>query len=208
MEKFSQHTGVGVPLRRSNVDTDQIIPAVWLKKVTRDGFEEGLFSAWRSDPSFVLNQDAYKNATVLVAGPTSAPAHRVSTQSGRCRTTASRSSSRLASATSSAATPARPGCWRRRSTTRSSSGSGTTSTPTPGRRSRSTSSRGRSRPATASTRSRTRSRSTTTRGGASSRDSTTSASRWATRTRSRRTRRPGRRSSPRPSEARPLTRGL
>ena len=69
MEKFSSHTGVGAPLRRSNVDTDQIIPAVWLKKVTRDGFEEGLFSAWRSDPTFVLNQDAYKNATVLVAGP-------------------------------------------------------------------------------------------------------------------------------------------
>ncbi|MEV7395948.1 3-isopropylmalate dehydratase small subunit [Aeromicrobium sp. NPDC092404] len=69
MEKFSSHTGVGAPLRRSNVDTDQIIPAVWLKKVTRDGFEEGLFSAWRSDPSFVLNQDAFKNATVLVAGP-------------------------------------------------------------------------------------------------------------------------------------------
>ncbi len=69
MEKFSSHTGVGAPLRRSNVDTDQIIPAVWLKKVTRDGFEEGLFSAWRSDPDFVLNQDAFKNATVLVAGP-------------------------------------------------------------------------------------------------------------------------------------------
>ena len=69
MDKFSTHTGVGAPLRRSNVDTDQIIPAVWLKKVTRDGFEEGLFSAWRNDPSFVLNQDAYKNATVLVAGP-------------------------------------------------------------------------------------------------------------------------------------------
>ena len=69
MEKFSTHTGVGAPLRRSNVDTDQIIPAVWLKKVTRDGFEEGLFSAWRSDPSFVLNQDAFKNATILVAGP-------------------------------------------------------------------------------------------------------------------------------------------
>src|SRR5215216_6036009 len=69
MEKFSAHTGVGAPLRRSNVDTDQIIPAVWLKKVTRDGFEEGLFSAWRSDPSFVLNQDAYKDATILVAGP-------------------------------------------------------------------------------------------------------------------------------------------
>jgi 3-isopropylmalate/(R)-2-methylmalate dehydratase small subunit len=69
MDKFTTHTGVGAPLRRSNVDTDQIIPAVWLKKVTRDGFEEGLFSAWRSDPGFVLNQDAYKNATVLVAGP-------------------------------------------------------------------------------------------------------------------------------------------
>jgi 3-isopropylmalate/(R)-2-methylmalate dehydratase small subunit len=69
MDTFSTHTGVGAPLRRSNVDTDQIIPAVWLKKVTRDGFEEGLFSAWRSDPAFVLNQDAYKDATVLVAGP-------------------------------------------------------------------------------------------------------------------------------------------
>ena len=69
MDSFTTHTGIGVPLRRSNVDTDQIIPAVWLKKVTRDGFEEGLFSAWRNDPSFVLNQDAYKNATVLVAGP-------------------------------------------------------------------------------------------------------------------------------------------
>ena len=69
MDKFTSHTGVGAPLRRSNVDTDQIIPAVWLKKVTRDGFEEGLFSAWRSDPSFVLNQDAFAQATVLVAGP-------------------------------------------------------------------------------------------------------------------------------------------
>ena len=69
MDKFTAHTGVGAPLRRSNVDTDQIIPAVWLKKVTRDGFEEGLFSAWRNDPEFVLNQDAYRHATVLVAGP-------------------------------------------------------------------------------------------------------------------------------------------
>ena len=69
MEKFTSHTGVGAPLRRSNVDTDQIIPAVWLKKVTRNGFEEGLFSAWRNDPSFVLNQDAYATASVLVAGP-------------------------------------------------------------------------------------------------------------------------------------------
>jgi 3-isopropylmalate/(R)-2-methylmalate dehydratase small subunit len=69
MEKFTQHTGVGVPLRRSNVDTDQIIPAVYLKRVTRTGFEDALFAAWRSDPAFVLNQDAYANGSVLVAGP-------------------------------------------------------------------------------------------------------------------------------------------
>ena len=69
MEKFISHTGTGVPLRRSNVDTDQIIPAVSLKRVTRRGFEDGLFSAWRNDPEFVLNQEAYKNGTVLVAGP-------------------------------------------------------------------------------------------------------------------------------------------
>jgi 3-isopropylmalate/(R)-2-methylmalate dehydratase small subunit len=69
MEKFISHTGTGVPLRRSNVDTDQIIPAVYLKRVTRSGFEDGLFSAWRNDPEFVLNQAAYKGGTVLVAGP-------------------------------------------------------------------------------------------------------------------------------------------
>jgi 3-isopropylmalate/(R)-2-methylmalate dehydratase small subunit len=69
MEKFISHTGTGVPLRRSNVDTDQIIPAVYLKRVTRSGFEDGLFSAWRNDPDFVLNQDAFKGGTVLVAGP-------------------------------------------------------------------------------------------------------------------------------------------
>ena len=69
MEKFTVHTGVGVPLRRSNVDTDQIIPAVYLKRVTRTGFEDALFAAWRGDPSFVLNQDAYRAGTVLVAGP-------------------------------------------------------------------------------------------------------------------------------------------
>ena len=68
MEKFISHTGTGVPLRRSNVDTDQIIPAVYLKRVTRNGFEDGLFSAWRNDSDFVLNQDAYKSGTVLVAG--------------------------------------------------------------------------------------------------------------------------------------------
>ena len=69
MEKFISHTGSGVPLRRSNVDTDQIIPAVYLKRVTRSGFEDGLFAAWRNDPDFVLNQPQYKSGTVLVAGP-------------------------------------------------------------------------------------------------------------------------------------------
>jgi 3-isopropylmalate/(R)-2-methylmalate dehydratase small subunit len=68
MEKFISHTGTGIPLRRSNVDTDQIIPAVYLKRVTRSGFEDGLFAAWRNDPEFVLNQPQYKSATVLVAG--------------------------------------------------------------------------------------------------------------------------------------------
>ena len=69
MDKFSTHTGIGVPLRRSNVDTDQIIPAVWLKRVTRTGFEDGLFSAWRGDPSFVLNTEPFDRGSVLVAGP-------------------------------------------------------------------------------------------------------------------------------------------
>jgi 3-isopropylmalate/(R)-2-methylmalate dehydratase small subunit len=69
VEKFTSHTGIGAPLQRSNVDTDQIIPAVYLKRITRDGFEDGLFAAWRKDPAFVLNQPAYENASVLVAGP-------------------------------------------------------------------------------------------------------------------------------------------
>jgi 3-isopropylmalate/(R)-2-methylmalate dehydratase small subunit len=68
MDKFVTHVGTGVPLRRSNVDTDQIIPAVYLKRVTRSGFEDGLFAAWRNDPEFVLNQPQFKSATVLVAG--------------------------------------------------------------------------------------------------------------------------------------------
>ena len=68
MEKFISHTGTGIPLRRSNVDTDQIIPAVYLKRVTRSGFEDGLFAAWRSDPEFVLNKAEFKSATILVAG--------------------------------------------------------------------------------------------------------------------------------------------
>jgi 3-isopropylmalate/(R)-2-methylmalate dehydratase small subunit len=69
MDKFTTHTGVGVPLKRSNVDTDQIIPAVYLKRVTRSGFEDGLFAAWRNDPEFVLNNPVYGAGTVLVAGP-------------------------------------------------------------------------------------------------------------------------------------------
>jgi 3-isopropylmalate/(R)-2-methylmalate dehydratase small subunit len=70
MEKITQHTGTAVPLRRSNVDTDQIIPAVYLKRITRTGFEDGLFSAWRAnEPDFVLNQERFDGATILVAGP-------------------------------------------------------------------------------------------------------------------------------------------
>lgn len=68
MEAFTSHTGIGVPLRRSNVDTDQIIPAVYLKRVTRTGFEDGLFSAWRGDESFVLNREPFSRGSVLVAG--------------------------------------------------------------------------------------------------------------------------------------------
>lgn len=69
MEKFTSHTGTALPLRRSNVDTDQIIPAVYLKRVTRTGFEDGLFGAWRNDPDFVLNQPQYDGVSVLLAGP-------------------------------------------------------------------------------------------------------------------------------------------
>ncbi len=69
MEAFRTHTGIGVPLRRSNVDTDQIIPAEFLKRVTRTGFEDGLFATWRSDPSFVLNRSPFDRGSVLVAGP-------------------------------------------------------------------------------------------------------------------------------------------
>jgi 3-isopropylmalate/(R)-2-methylmalate dehydratase small subunit len=69
MESFTTHTGTALPLRRSNVDTDQIIPAVYLKRVTKTGFEDGLFAAWRNDPAFVLNQPQYAGATILVPGP-------------------------------------------------------------------------------------------------------------------------------------------
>lgn len=68
MEAFTTHTGIGIPLRRSNVDTDQIIPAVYLKRITRTGFEDGLFAAWRNDPTFVINQPAFAGGSVLVAG--------------------------------------------------------------------------------------------------------------------------------------------
>ncbi|ACV77878.1 3-isopropylmalate dehydratase small subunit [Nakamurella multipartita] len=68
MDAFTTHTGVGIPLRRTNVDTDQIIPAVYLKRITRTGFEDGLFAAWRGDPTFVLNQSDFRSGSVLVAG--------------------------------------------------------------------------------------------------------------------------------------------
>jgi 3-isopropylmalate/(R)-2-methylmalate dehydratase small subunit len=69
MQKFTTFSAVVAPLRRSNVDTDQIIPAVYLKRITKTGFEDALFASWRNDPDFVLNQPAYKNAEVLIAGP-------------------------------------------------------------------------------------------------------------------------------------------
>ncbi|MGV9794205.1 MULTISPECIES: 3-isopropylmalate dehydratase small subunit [unclassified Gordonia (in: high G+C Gram-positive bacteria)] len=69
MQPFTEHTGIGVPLRRSNVDTDQIIPAVYLKRVTRTGFEDGLFAGWRADPDFILNNEPWSRGSVLVAGP-------------------------------------------------------------------------------------------------------------------------------------------
>ena len=69
MDKIAQHTGTALPLRRGNVDTDQIIPAVYLKRVTKTGFEDGLFAAWRADPNFVLNQPQYAGAAILVPGP-------------------------------------------------------------------------------------------------------------------------------------------
>ncbi|PLC12532.1 isopropylmalate isomerase [Kocuria flava] len=69
MEKFTTHRGVGVPLKQSNVDTDQIIPAVYLKRITKTGFDDALFAAWRKDPDFVLNREPYRHGSVLVAGP-------------------------------------------------------------------------------------------------------------------------------------------
>ena len=69
MQKFTVFEGVAVPLRRSNVDTDQIIPAVYLKRITKTGFEDALFAAWRNEPDFILNQEAYRAGEVLIAGP-------------------------------------------------------------------------------------------------------------------------------------------
>lgn len=69
MEKITKHTGIGVPLRRSNVDTDQIIPAVYLKRVTKTGFDDALFAHWRKDPDFILNRDPFTRGSVLIAGP-------------------------------------------------------------------------------------------------------------------------------------------
>jgi 3-isopropylmalate/(R)-2-methylmalate dehydratase small subunit len=69
MEKFTTHTGIAVPLRRSAVDTDQIIPAVYLKRVTKTGFEDALFANWRQDPEFIINQEPYTHGSVLIAGP-------------------------------------------------------------------------------------------------------------------------------------------
>ena len=69
MEPIIKHTGIGVPLRSSNVDTDQIIPAVYLKRVTKTGFDDALFANWRKDPEFILNREPYKHGSVLVAGP-------------------------------------------------------------------------------------------------------------------------------------------
>ncbi len=69
MQKFSRHTGIAVPMKRSAVDTDQIIPAVYLKRVTKTGFDDALFANWRQDPDFILNQPAYQGASILVAGP-------------------------------------------------------------------------------------------------------------------------------------------
>lgn len=69
MDKFTTHAGIAAPLRSSNVDTDQIIPAEYLKRITRTGYEDALFSAWRQDPDFVLNHPVYTNASILIAGP-------------------------------------------------------------------------------------------------------------------------------------------
>ncbi len=131
MESFSTHKGIGVPLRRSNVDTDQIIPAVYLKRVTRTGFEDGLFAAWRNDPNFVLNVAPYDKGSVLVAGPDfgtgSSREHAVWALSdfGFRVVIASRFADIFR------ATPARPVCWPPRCPSRTSNCSGSCSTNSP-----------------------------------------------------------------------------
>ena len=110
MDKFIRHTGIGAPLRRSAVDTDQIIPAVYLKRITRTGFDDALFASWRAgEPDFILNQEAYKRASVLVAGPDFGTGSRASTPCGPSRTTGSRSSWLPASPTSSAGNAGKQG---------------------------------------------------------------------------------------------------
>ena len=133
MDKFTVHTGVAAPLRRSDVDTDQIIPAEYLKRVTRTGFEDGLFNAWRNDPAFVLNNPAYAGASDPGGGPPLrrrfvAGARRLG--AGRLR--ASGRSSPRRSATSSATTPSRAACSRWCCRRRWSTSCGTALTERPG----------------------------------------------------------------------------
>ncbi len=111
MEKFTVHTGVGVPLRRTDVDTDQIIPAVYLKRVTKTGFEDALFAGWRSDPHFVLNQEPYRPGSVLVAGQDFGTGSSREHAVWALRDYGFKAVLAPASVTSSAATPASRGCW-------------------------------------------------------------------------------------------------
>ena len=110
MEKFVKHTGTGVPLRRSNVDTDQIIPAVYLKRVTRSGFEDGLFAAWRNDPEFVLNKEAFKKVPFLLQVPILELGLLASTQCGRCKIMDLKSLFQAVLQTSSGVIPSRVAC--------------------------------------------------------------------------------------------------
>ena len=87
MEPIIEHTGIGVPLRTSNVDTDQILPAVYLKRVTKTGFDDALFANWRKDPEFILNTEPYRHGSVLVAGPDLGRRRPVSTPCGPSKTT-------------------------------------------------------------------------------------------------------------------------
>ena len=186
MEKFTTHTGVGVPLRRSNVDTDQIIPAVYLKRVTRTGFEDGLFAAWRDDPSFVLNRPEYAAGSVLVAGPDfgtgSSREHAVwALQNYGFKVVISSRFADIFRGNSG-----KSGLRRRAGRREGRAAAvGPPRVTSPERPSRSTSSREPSRPVRVLTPSRTPSTSTTTPAGDCSKDSTTSASRCRTRTTSR-----------------------